>query len=476
MPFTQGHALVIGVGTYRNVPKSNVLAAVSDAQAVAAVLQDPRTCGYPSGQVRLIVNEGATKELTLAALDELAARTGAADTVFLFYCGHGAPGDDGNFYFVSHDASAAPGGRVAAGSGLSSKEFVEKLRAVHANRLLVVLNTCFSGSVSPTSFGPGEEPGQGDEEGLEPAAPPSDTTSAILATGAGRIIITAAGQDQRSYIGKGPLSIFTKALTDGLRGSGVANRGGFISAFNLYESLYETVLEEADKQYHTQQQPELTVVKGKGPFAVSLYGGATSFGEFDGVADPAPELAGVRQVRPEKAERLLHNLLISTVATVTNSPGAVTGSVGRDNITTTYNSGGGKIDQRKINTGGGLYIEGDVNTGSGDFVGGNKTVYSASPSRGLGRGDLTLVFAPLLGELPRLPPEKMAPAAGAIQALQHEAERGPARDDRRMGRLVDELAALIPGSARTLLSAFADPALSALAGPETKAALARIRR
>ncbi len=137
-----------------------------------------------------------------------------------------------------------------------------------------------------------------------------------------------------------------------MRGREVANSGGYISAFNLYVYIYETVLEAVEELVHKKQEPELTVLTGVGPFAVSLFRGASSFGAFN-EAEPAPDLPAVRQVKPEKAERLMNNLI------------------------------GGTVNQRNVNTGGGAYIEGNVDTGGGDFVGRDKTVYgSESRDRG----------------------------------------------------------------------------------------------
>ena len=73
MTFEKGHALLIGIGLYGNIRGANVPIATSDAYAVAAVLKDPNTCGYPPENVKLLLNEAATKAGTLAALDELAA-------------------------------------------------------------------------------------------------------------------------------------------------------------------------------------------------------------------------------------------------------------------------------------------------------------------------------------------------------------------------------------------------------------------
>jgi hypothetical protein len=42
MPFTQGHALVVGIGAYSDAPGLAAPVVVADAKAVASVLRDPQ--------------------------------------------------------------------------------------------------------------------------------------------------------------------------------------------------------------------------------------------------------------------------------------------------------------------------------------------------------------------------------------------------------------------------------------------------
>jgi hypothetical protein len=97
MAFTRGYALIIGVGSYRFAPHLNVPITAADAEAVATALRDPRLCGYPDANVTLLANEGATRDGVLAALRTLAQRTTPADTVLLFYSGHGEYSADGTY-------------------------------------------------------------------------------------------------------------------------------------------------------------------------------------------------------------------------------------------------------------------------------------------------------------------------------------------------------------------------------------------
>ena len=166
MGFSQGHAIVIGVGSHQFASYIDVPISVTDAKAVVQVLQDPKVCGYPPGQVTLLHDNNATKGAILAAIRALVEDTKAEDTVFFFYCGHGALGNDGNYYLVSHDAKI-DGSRVVAGTGLSESELLEQLRAIKAKRLLMVINSCFSGNISPTLAI--------DDQGLEASGLPEDT-------------------------------------------------------------------------------------------------------------------------------------------------------------------------------------------------------------------------------------------------------------------------------------------------------------
>ena len=298
MAFTHGHALIIGVGSYRFAPHLNVPITVADAEAVAAVLRDPRFCSYPADQVTLLADGNATREGILAALADLAQRTTPDDTVLLFYSGHGEYSADGGYYLTTHDTRFDQGGGVT-GTALSQVDLIDALRKIKGQRVLVLVNACHAGELSPI-LGAGQPAVVG-----QPF--PQQTAAALLATGSGRIIITACREQQVAYIGPGPLTIFAQALTDGLRGQGVSGRAGFISAFDLYTHLYFAVREAVEqrvppalRQQHGPQEPELTVLKGVGPFAVALFRGATQTGAFPTDHTPPLETA-MRTVEPSRS-------------------------------------------------------------------------------------------------------------------------------------------------------------------------------
>lgn len=383
MPFQQGHAILIGVGSHRFIPRLDVPISVSDAQAVAQILHDQKYCGYPAGQVKVLSHADATAANILDELNALAGRVKKTDTVTFFYEGHGDYGTDGGYYLITHDAQA-DGNKVIAGTGLSQIALLDALRRLPAERVLLIFNACHAGELAPSSFGAAE----GVEAAFGAQTLPNTTADALLSTGSGRIILSACREDQRSYIGSGKLSLFTQALVDALQGKGLVPRGGFISIFDLYTAVYESVQEKALLTLGREQHPELTVLKGSGPFAVALYHGATQtdLGLAEATTD-LPDIPAVRPTSPEKSQRLFQMM----VQVITQTGGVNFGQnnqvtiggnvIGSQEIVHADGSKGfiykpaGPVEQvfgdkvagDKV---GGDKISGDkINTGGGDFVG-----------------------------------------------------------------------------------------------------------
>jgi len=138
--FQQGHALSIGVVDYHDpglrLPRPITL---DDARGVTDALKDAAVAAYPSNQVHLLPDAGsqATRAEVIRALEQLAGRVSPADTVFIFFCGHGVLGEDGEYHFATQDTVLTTGYRVKTGTGLSKTRLLELLRAVKAQKLLL---------------------------------------------------------------------------------------------------------------------------------------------------------------------------------------------------------------------------------------------------------------------------------------------------------------------------------------------------
>lgn len=361
MAFTQGHALVIGVGSLMNHPNANVPIASIDAQAISSVLQDAQRCGYPAAQITLLRDEHATRQAVLAALDTLGEQLTENDTLFLFFVGHGVYGTDGNYYLTTHDVRLKRS-QVMAGTGVSELELLERLRKVNAKRIFIMINACHSGALHQENFDIDEN-----AETIDSEAPPQNLTDAMLSTGEGRIIITACRPDQKSWIGSGDLSIFTEAVVSGLRGA-APNNHGYVSAYGLYEHVYFESKDSA-KTLGFDQDAVLTVLQGVGPFPVALYRGAQEPGSFD-VDEPKPEETALREVSASTSQRHYkrYQAHLEGDGAIAQGDGAV--AVGR----------------------GGIHIGGNV-TSSTVITGNNNIVGKGNPDSGL-PGDTSIDAPP----------------------------------------------------------------------------------
>jgi len=242
-----GHALLIGISAYQNGTLPPVPITAADTQAIAAILSDPRRCGYPAEQVCVLNGPDATRENILNALADIALRARRKDTVFLFYGGMPPryPRGAGNAgyclttYDIRYETTPA-GPRPAAVTALEVAELARAIQAISSERVVLLLNTM--------------------------QVPPF-VAEALLATGRGRVVVTACREKQANFIRKGQLTIFAQALVDGLSGQGVDNRGGYIGVYDLYAYLYDTVNAEVKRQidavtlqrFGAEQEPEMAV-------------------------------------------------------------------------------------------------------------------------------------------------------------------------------------------------------------------------
>lgn len=220
--FAWGHGLIIGIADYQGV--SSLPAVVrNDAIALSRLLSD--RCGYPAGQVRLLLDQEATRENLQKALDDLAHRTTAADTVVLFFSGHGARDSDGAAYLLPHDCSLDS----LRNTAVASTEVTRWLNRIEVARLLVLLDCCHSGGIGDP---------KGSIGGLKQGW--SDDAYAQLAQGRGRALIASSRPDELSWVLPGmENSLFTHHLLEALRGEGRTMGDGYVRVFDLFRHVAE---------------------------------------------------------------------------------------------------------------------------------------------------------------------------------------------------------------------------------------------
>jgi hypothetical protein len=138
--------------------------------------------------------------------------------------------------------------------------------------------------------------------------------------------------------------------------------------------------------------------------------------------------------------------------------------IGRDNAGT-INTG------TQLNTGGGAYFGGPVSAG-GNIIGRDQII-----TEGVSGRDLESLFAPVLALVAeQAPSDKRAAAVQQVQELKAEVAKREQADDSKVATIVDGLVGLVPQAVGAIVSTFAMPILSGIAGPVTKFVLNRLQR
>ncbi len=147
-------AVVIGIEKYGELPSSEFSA--GDAQLVRDYLL---ALGFAERNIKLIINEKATLSAISAAIGGWLPRQVKPDSkVFVYYSGHGSPdvtnAEKPEAFLVPHDGNP----NDLAFTGYAVETLKEKLGALKAAQVIVVMDSCFSGAGGRSVLARGARP------------------------------------------------------------------------------------------------------------------------------------------------------------------------------------------------------------------------------------------------------------------------------------------------------------------------------
>jgi hypothetical protein len=226
------HAVVIGVENYReSLPRADF--AASDARLAAEYFK--RALGVPAENVALLTDDRATNSDLQKYFERwLPNRVKAGDEVFVYFSGHGSPNAaTGDAYLVPYDGDPTYLDQTA----YPLKRLYEQLAKLPAKRVVVAMDSCFSGA--------------GGRSVLAKGARPLVTAVAASALPASVTVISASAGDQisNSYQEKGH-GLFTYYFLKGLKEKGGADLRA------VYGYLKPEVARVAREQYNADQDPQ----------------------------------------------------------------------------------------------------------------------------------------------------------------------------------------------------------------------------
>ena len=229
------YAIVVGIEKYPNLPDAAF--AERDAETVREHLL---AMGYPSRNVVLLTGTAASRAGLAKNLETwLPNNVKENGSVFFYYAGYGAPDPTNDeTYIVPSDGDP----QYLADTAYPLKRLYEKLSALKARQIVVVLDSCFSGSGGRSVLAKGTRPLV---MKVDTATVPQDLTIFAAASGSQ---ITGTLEDQ----GHGT---FTYFFLKGLSGA-AKDSSGAVTANSLYTYLKPKV-QDAAKRQNRDQEPIL---------------------------------------------------------------------------------------------------------------------------------------------------------------------------------------------------------------------------
>jgi len=256
--FSNGYALLVGIG-------ADLPVTVKDATALYNLLIDPGRAAYSTEQVALRTETSATRQQILAAFDQLIERVSQNPeaTVIVYYSGHGGriEGLDGSpeYFLVPYGFDWS---RVAD-TAISGREFTEKIEAINARKLVVLLDCCHAGGVPAL-----KEAGKT----FTKSPVPPDLLN-VLSSGSGRVVVASSRENEYSYTGN-PYSAFTACLLEALQGKAAVNKDGYARILDILIYLFDQVPKRASGPQH----PFVNKVLDLGDnFPLCYYAGGSKF-------------------------------------------------------------------------------------------------------------------------------------------------------------------------------------------------------
>ncbi len=208
-------AVVAGVASYDHMPALRYTD--DDAYRFFAFLKSLEGGALPDEQVRILIDEEATRENLLGTLQEVFDKAGPNDLVLFYFSGHGL---NGSFLPIDFD-------------GYNNKVGHEEIAALFnkckAKYKLCIADACHSGSIFAMRSG---EPEPVLSQYYQTLSKAVSGTALIMSSKADETSLESAGLRQ---------GVFSHFLIRGLKGEADKSKDKIVSVQEIYEYIYENV-------------------------------------------------------------------------------------------------------------------------------------------------------------------------------------------------------------------------------------------
>jgi uncharacterized caspase-like protein len=276
----QKWALVVGIDSFTDKRIQSLHYSVKDSSDFVDFLKDPKGGQFDPSHIIHLANDKATLEGIREGLGRLRVDAQADDLVVVYLSSHGSARDvdpNGVSYVMLHDTNLDDAATLYATS-LQMIDLVQQInREVKARRVVLVLDTCFSGdALTSLEAGAGGTASRGFsapvplDKNAEASTPPAFSGAfQNLKIGYGRAVITASRASQESWeSAKLKNGYFTHYLLDALR-----NSHGSESLDHLFPEVRSLVSSHVKAEVGASQDPSYEFSEGADSIVL---GGAAS--------------------------------------------------------------------------------------------------------------------------------------------------------------------------------------------------------
>ncbi len=258
LEFTQRWAVVVGIGSYRDkaIPRLNF--PEKDAQLMADTLV--QESGFPADHVKVLIGSEAIKgKVEQAIRGWLVQQASPEDLAIVYFSGHGDFVTDRNYdeqdgvdeALLPYDARQGQ-----AYSYIVDDDFNLWLSGVHAKRVVVVLDSCYSGEASKTAKAQSRNVERAD------ATPKTGKRDGILEDLASerQVTLTAsAGREQAYEFSELGHGVFTYYLAEALGGKADTDEDKRISLDEAFRYVLGHVTDYLEKHVPgVRQTPQIS--------------------------------------------------------------------------------------------------------------------------------------------------------------------------------------------------------------------------
>jgi len=199
------YALCVGISQYRDRSLALKYAA-DDALSMRQELENRGSSLFRNVKVNVLTDKEASTDGITAAFKEIASRIRVSDVFVLYLSGHGKT-LEANYHFIPWEFAYENEESIRR-QAMNQEKIQQLLSMIPALKSLIILDTCYSGSVTLAAKGMEEK-----------------TAIDRLMRATGRATLAATSDTAQAYEGYEGHGIFTHALLEGLKGHADFCRG-----------------------------------------------------------------------------------------------------------------------------------------------------------------------------------------------------------------------------------------------------------